>query len=90
MSNWLEQMNQLETKKLRKLIFYFFCAFSAIVIFLADLAVPLGVAIGVAYLITVLLSLWLPSLKSTIWIAAACSFLIILKLISVMEFVLSV
>lgn len=78
MNNCLEHMNQLETKHLRKLLFNVLCVFSAAVIFLIDLAVPLGVAMGVAYLITVLLSLWLPSLKSTLWIAAACSILIIL------------
>jgi len=78
MTNFLEHINQLETKHLRKLMFYVFCVFSAVVIFIADLAVPLGVAMGVAYLITVLLSLWLPSLKSTLWIATVCSFLIIL------------
>jgi hypothetical protein len=78
MNNWLEHMNQLEAKHLRKLLFYVLCVFSAAAIFLVDLAVPLGVAMGVAYLITVLLSLWLPSLKSTLWIAASCSILIIL------------
>lgn len=78
MNNWLEHMNQLEAKHLRKILFYFLCVFSAVAIFLTDLAVPLGVAIGVAYVITVLLSLWLPSLKSTLWIAAVCSILIIL------------
>lgn len=71
-------MNHFETKHLRKLLFYVLCVFSAAAIFLIDLAVPLGVAIGVAYLITVIFSLWLPSIKSTLWIAAACSILIIL------------
>jgi hypothetical protein len=67
MTNFLEHINQLETKHLRKLMFNVFCVLSAVVIFIADLVVPLGVAMGVAYLITVLLSLWLPSLKSTLW-----------------------
>lgn len=78
MNNFLEHINQLEPKHMRKLMFYALCVLSAVVIFLVDLAVPLGVAIGVAYLITVLLSLWLPSLKSTLWIATVCSLLIIL------------
>lgn len=71
-------MNELEIKNLRSMMFNILCVLSAIAIFLADLAIPLGVAVGVAYLVTVLLSIWLSSVKSTLWITAACSVLIIL------------
>lgn len=78
MNNYLAKMNELEIKNLRSMMFNILCVLSAIAIFLADLAIPLGVAVGVAYLVTVLLSIWLSSVKSTLWITAACSVLIIL------------
>lgn len=54
---------------------YIACGFTIIIIFIIDLAIPLGVAGGVPYITVILLSLWSPSHKSTFLIAMVCSVL---------------
>lgn len=54
---------------------YFACGFLILVILLLDLSIPLGVAMGVPYVVVVLLSLWSPSQRFTILVAVVCSLL---------------
>lgn len=42
-------------------------------IFILDLAIPLGVAVGVLYIFVVLVSLWAPSNRATVIVAALAS-----------------
>jgi hypothetical protein len=48
-----------------------------LIILLIDLAVPLGVAVGVLYIVPVLLSLWYPKTHSTYVLAVASSALVV-------------
>ncbi len=56
---------------------YGFCGVLLAVIFVVDLLVPLGVAVGVMYLVVVLLTLWTPNSKTTLVIAMLSSLLIV-------------
>lgn len=56
---------------------YCFCGVLLAVIFTVDLFIPLGVAIGVLYLVVVLLTLWTPHSKATLIIAMLSSLLIV-------------
>ena len=56
---------------------YFICAAMLAVIFVLDLFIPLGVAVGVLYLVVVLLTLWTPQNKATIIVAVVSSLLIV-------------
>ncbi len=50
----------------------------AVVVFLVDLSIPLGVAGGVPYIAVVLVSLWLPGKRYNIAVATFCTGLTIL------------
>lgn len=56
---------------------YGLCGVLMAVIFTMDLFIPLGVAVGVLYLVVVLLTLWPPNNKATLIIAMLSSFLIV-------------
>lgn len=47
-------------------------------IFWVDWLLPLGVAAGVLYVAVVLVAMWLPGRRSTVWVAAGCSILVVL------------
>jgi hypothetical protein len=66
-----------DSKKLTLSGFYFVCAAILAVIFMLDLFVPLGVAVGVLYLVVVLLTLRMPQGKATIFVAIVSSLLIV-------------
>lgn len=53
------------------------CAVLLAAIFLLDLAIPLGVAVGVLYIAVILLSLWSPWNKVTLLVALVASLLIV-------------
>jgi len=48
-------------------------------VFLLDLSLPLGVAVGALYTVPVILSLWLPGRPVTILMAGGCTFLTLLE-----------
>lgn len=54
---------------------YLACGLLMLVILLLDLSIPLGVAMGVPYILVVLLSLWSPAKRFTILVAVICSML---------------
>jgi hypothetical protein len=54
---------------------YFVCGLGAVLILLSDLAIPLGVAMGVPYVAVVLLSLWSPQKRFTVFVAVVSSVL---------------
>lgn len=54
---------------------YFVCGLLIIMFFLFDLSIPLGVAMGVLYVAVVLLSLWSPIRKFTVFVAIVSSVL---------------
>jgi len=56
---------------------YFVCCALTILILLADLAIPLGVAIDVLYVIVIWISLWSPRKSFILFMAVACSLLTI-------------
>jgi hypothetical protein len=56
---------------------YLGCAVIMTAFFLADLAVPLGVAMGVPYVVAVLLSLWSPDKRFTVLVAVISSLLVV-------------
>jgi hypothetical protein len=56
---------------------YGFCGVLLAVIFVIDLFTPLGVAVGVLYLVAVLITLWTPHSKATLIIAMLSSLLIV-------------
>lgn len=56
---------------------YVSCGLLMAVIFTVDLFIPLGVAVGVLYLVVVLLTLWTPHSKTTLIIAMLSSLLIV-------------
>jgi len=58
-------------------ILYLSIIFFTIVILIVDLLIPLGVAGGVPYITIVLLSLWIPNKKATIFLSIICSLLTI-------------
>lgn len=56
---------------------YIACALLMVTILILDLSIPLGVAMGVAYIAAVLLSLWSPYNKITVLVAVVCSIFVI-------------
>lgn len=52
---------------------YFFCGLLMVIILIADLSIPLGVAGGVLYIVVVLLSLWVPNERFTFLVSIICS-----------------
>lgn len=56
---------------------YIACALLMVTILILDLSIPLGVAMGVAYISAVLLSLWFPYNKVTVLVAVVCSIFVI-------------
>ncbi len=61
-------------------VLYVGCGLLTVTIFAIDLAIPLGVAGGVPYVAVVLLSLWAPNKKFTIFVSIICSILTIVGL----------
>jgi len=51
------------------------CLLLATIIFIADLSIPLGVAMGVPYVVVILISLWLPDKKVILLAGIICSLL---------------
>lgn len=56
---------------------HFACGVFLVIILLIDLTLPLGIAVGVLYIVVVLVSLWSPHRKFTLIIAVVCSVLTI-------------
>lgn len=56
---------------------YTVCALLICAVFILDLAIPLGVAVGVLYIFAVLVSLWAPKNRTTLIVAVLASTLII-------------
>lgn len=56
---------------------YGICWILLVIILMLDLFIPLGVAVGVLYLVVVLLTLWTPQRKATIIVAIVSSLLIV-------------
>lgn len=54
---------------------YLVCGILMVLLLLFDLSIPLGVAMGVPYILVVLISLWSPAKKFTIFVAVVCSLL---------------
>lgn len=52
---------------------YFFCLSYMLLIMLLDLYIPLGVAVGVLYVVAVLVSLWAPEKKFTLFVTVLSS-----------------
>lgn len=57
---------------------YFICSYLAVVILVIDVVVPLGVAMGIAYVAVVLLSLRSPENRFTLTVATVCTFFVVL------------
>jgi PAS domain S-box-containing protein len=55
----------------------FICSLLVAVIFICDIYTPLGIADGILYDIPLLMTLWLPSKRSTLLMAASASLLVI-------------
>jgi hypothetical protein len=68
---------QTDDAKVRAGRVYFFCGVFTIISFLVDLTMPLGVAVGILYIVPVLLSMWAPDRLSTFVLAAVASLLIV-------------
>ena len=68
---------QSDTKGRSTLSLYLVCGSLMIFILLLDLSTPLGVAISVSYVVVVLVSLWSPQKRFTIFIGVACTLLAI-------------
>jgi len=56
---------------------YFACVVLMVTILFFDLSIPLGVSIGVAYILVVLISLWSPQNKFTVLVTVVCSIFVI-------------
>ena len=69
-----------ETREKPNVWFLLLSTLLAVVVFLVDLSIPLGVAGGVPYVAVVLLSLWLPGKRYTILVATLCTGFTILGL----------
>jgi hypothetical protein len=50
-------------------------------VFLLDLALPLGIAVGSLYTVPVILSLWVPGRRVTIATAAGCAALTLIEML---------
>ncbi len=72
-----KSVTKTSTKRLPLQKLYFICLVSLIIVFLFDLFIPLGVAVGVLYVVVVLLTLWTPHSKATVVAAILSSLLII-------------
>lgn len=56
---------------------YTVCALLIGAVFILDLAIPLGIAVGVLYIFAVLVSLWVPNNRATLIVATVASAVII-------------
>jgi hypothetical protein len=66
-------MNQLRAEGRISSGLYLACGLIMVMILLMDLAIPLGIAMGVSYIAVVLLSLWSPQRRFTILVAVIAS-----------------
>ncbi len=62
-------------------VLYFACGILLFSIFLFDLAIPAGIAVGVLYVTVILVSLWLPHRPATLVLAIISSILILTALL---------
>lgn len=74
-----EERSVADADSKRKTFFrlYVVCGVILAVIFAMDFFIPLGVAVGVLYLVVVLLTLWTPESKITLLVAMLSSLLIV-------------
>jgi hypothetical protein len=70
-------MNQPDETRRTPTSLYLACGLLMLVIFLADLATPLGVAVNILYIAVVILSLWSSQTNFTVLVAITCSALTI-------------
>jgi len=71
-------MNKVNEEKRNNFLLVSGCAFMALIIFITDLNLPLGIAGGVPYVAVILWGLWLPGKKYILVCAIGCSILTIL------------
>ena len=72
-SSWnTENLKNMNTRRL-----YIACILLTMTVLMLDLVIPLGVAMGVPYILVVLISLWSPKKNFTVTVAAICSILTI-------------
>lgn len=76
MKNFIAPSQENEKTKKRITVVVSICLAISLVIFIVDLSMPLGVSISMVYTILVLISLWLPSIKSSMLIALVASLLL--------------
>lgn len=57
---------------------YFICSYLAVVILVIDIAVPLGIAVGVSYIAVVLVSLRSSENRFTLEVAAVCTIFVVI------------
>jgi hypothetical protein len=67
------ELNQSRTEGRISSGLYLACGLIMVMILLVDLAIPLGVAMGVSYIAVVLLSLWSPQKRFTVLVAFIAS-----------------
>lgn len=75
----MSEKNKLDVVPLKTKL-YIICGILALAIFTIDLQIPLGVAVGVPYILVVLVSLWSPKSNFVIILAVICSLLTLLGL----------
>ncbi len=74
------KQNRLLPRHPKKTIIYSACTVMFMLIFFADMLIPLGVAAGVPYIAVVLLSLWIPQKSFTLKVGLVSSLLTIVGL----------
>lgn len=73
MTNHTDLLGKPKTASVNSWLTVALCGLLATVIFVVDLALPLGVAVGVLYVVVVLYTLWLPQRGATIMAASVCT-----------------
>ncbi len=73
MTNHTDLLGKSKTASVKSWLSVALCGLLATVIFVVDLALPLGVAVGVLYVVVVLYTLWLPQRGATIMAASVCT-----------------
>lgn len=66
-----ENIGSIVNLNIRRL--YIACILLTMTVLMLDLVIPLGVAMGVPYILVVLISLWSPKKNFTVTVAAICS-----------------
>ena len=73
-----KNIEKISGKTRHSIILYSFCVLLMVMIFLLDLAIPLGAAMDVSYIAVVLLSLWSHKKTTTFLVSISCSILVII------------